>query len=117
MVDIYDTFTGYPIELENRQALRATQTDAVLLMMGDVPDRMDPRTSKLAEQGFLQVEDQGHQGSCQGQSLACCGEFAHAFACGEVIQISRQYAYIASQMENNIQVDKGSTLELSLIHI
>jgi hypothetical protein len=107
----YDLFTGYPLELEDRQTLEATQTDAVLLMLGDVPQRMDPRTSKLADQGFLQVEDQGQQGSCQGQSLSDCGEFAHAFACGEVIQISRQYAYLASQMENNIRSDGGSTLE------
>ena len=102
---------GYPIELEDRDALRSSATEAVLLMLGDLPERMDPRSSALGSQGFLQVEDQGQQGSCQGQSLSCCGEFAHAFATGEVIQISRQYAYIASQMENNIRIDGGSTLE------
>ncbi|MFY7700487.1 MAG: C1 family peptidase [Burkholderiaceae bacterium] len=102
---------GYPIELEDRDALRSSATEAVLLMLGDLPERMDPRSSALGSQGFLQVEDQGQQGSCQGQSLSCCGEFAHAFATGEVIQISRQYAYIASQMENNIRADNGSTLE------
>ena len=107
----YDQFTGYPIELEDRDALLETQVDAVMLMMGDVPDRMDPRRSKLADQGFLQVEDQQQQGSCQGQSLSDCGEFAHTFATGEVIQISRQYAYIASQIESNIRGDSGSTLE------
>jgi hypothetical protein len=107
----YDQFTGYPIELEDREALFKTQVDAVMLMMGEIPDRMDPRRSKLADQGFLQVEDQQQQGSCQGQSLSDCGEFAHTFATGEVIQISRQYAYIASQMESNIRSDAGSTLE------
>lgn len=102
---------GYPIELEDRDSLRFSATDAVLLMMGDLPERMDPRSSALGSQGFLQVEDQQQQGSCQGQSLSDCGEFAHTFATGEVIQISRQYAYIASQMENNIRSDSGSTLE------
>jgi C1A family cysteine protease len=102
---------GYPIELEDRDSLRSSATDAVLLMMGDLPERMDPRSSGLGSQGFLQVEDQGQIGSCQGQSLSCCGEFSHAFATGEVIQISRMYAYIASQMENNIRSDNGSTLE------
>lgn len=111
MVDFYTQFTGYPIELENRDELIRTQADAILLMMGELPERMDPRRSKLADQGFLQVEDQKQQGSCQGQSLSDCGEFAHAFATGEVIQISRQYAYIASQMESNIRGDSGSTLE------
>jgi C1A family cysteine protease len=103
-------FTGYPIELEDRDELENTQTDAEVLMMGEIPVRMDPRTSKLGSQGFLQVEDQAQQGSCQGQSLTECLEFAHAFATGEVIQASRQYAYIASQMENNIRNDGGSTL-------
>jgi hypothetical protein len=91
-------FTGYPIELEDRDDLRATQVDAEVLMLGDLPERMDPRTSKLGSQGFLKVEDQGQQGSCQGQSLTECGEFSNAFETGEVIQLSRQYAYIASQM-------------------
>jgi len=102
---------GYPIELEDRDSLRSSATDAVLLMMGDLPERMDPRKSALGSQGFLKVEDQGQIGSCQGQSLSCCGEFCHAFATGEVIQISRMYAYIASQMEKNIRADNGSTLE------
>lgn len=106
-----NVFTGYPIELEDREALRSSATDAVLLMLGDVPIRMDPRSSALGSQGFLQVEDQQQQGSCQGQSLSDCGEFSHTFATGEVIQISRQYAYIASQVENNIRTDSGSTLE------
>jgi Papain family cysteine protease len=104
-------FTGYNPADENREELARTQTDAVLLMMGEIPDRMDPRSSKLANQGFLQTESQGQIGACQGNSLSDCGEFAHAFATGEVVQISRMYAYIASQMESNIRGDSGSTLE------
>lgn len=107
----YGQFTGYPIGLEDREALLETQVDAVMLMMGEIPDRMDPRKSKLADQGFLQVEDQFQIGSCQGQSITDCGEFAHAFATGEVVQISRMYAYIASQIESGIRGDSGSTLE------
>lgn len=107
----YDSNFGYPIELEDRQSLKSTATTAELLMMGDIPERMDPRKSKLADQGFLQTENQLSVGSCQGNSLSDCGEFAHAFATGEVIQISRMYAYIASQMESNIRGDSGSTLE------
>lgn len=103
-------FTGYPIELEDREALRSSQTEAVLLMMGELAERMDPRSSKLGTQGFLQVEDQGRQGSCEGNSLSECLEFSHAMETGEVIQISRQYAYIASQIPNNIRTDSGATL-------
>lgn len=104
-------FTGYPIELEDRDNLQATQVDADLLMMGDLPPRMDPRNSRLASQGFMRVENQGSVGACQGFSLACCGEFAHAFATGEVVQIDNMYAYIASQVESNINGDRGSTLD------
>ena len=111
MANDYKFWSGYAIEQENREALRATATMAELLLMGDLPERMDPRKSKLADQGFLQTENQGQIGSCQGNSLSDCGEFAHAFATGEVIQISRMYAYIASQMESNIRGDSGSTLE------
>ncbi len=112
MVALKDgTWTGYAIESEDRERLAVTQTNASLLMLGELPDRMDPRNSPLASQGFLQVENQGQIGSCQGQSLTDCGEFSHTFATGEVVQLSRMYAYIASQIESGITGDRGSTLE------
>lgn len=101
---------GYAIELENRALLRSTSTPAKVLMMGDLPDRVDPRLSKLAAEAWLQVEDQGQIGSCQGQSLTECGEYCFTISTGKVIQLSRMMAYIASQMEDNIKQDNGSTL-------
>ena len=108
--DHYDVFTGYAIDQEQREELLATQVDAVMNMLGDIPDRMDPRSSPLADQGFIQVENQASVGACQGFSLACCGEFAHTFATGEVIQLDNMYAYIASQVKDGINGDRGSTL-------
>lgn len=102
---------GYPIEQENREYLRASQTDAKVLFMGDLPERCDPRKSALATDGWLKVENQYRQGSCEGQSLTETGEFCFTVATGRVIQLSRQYAYIASQMESNIKGDSGATLE------
>jgi len=102
---------GYPIERENQDYLRSHSIEAGLLFLGDVPERCDPRKSQLAEQGWLKVEDQGQIGSCQGQSLTECGEFCFTVATGKVTQLSRMYAYIASQMESNIRTDSGSTLE------
>lgn len=112
MVALKDgTFTGYAIELEDRENLAATQVDADVLMMGDLPPRMDPRYSPLGTQGFIRVENQASVGACQGFSLACCGEFAYAFATGAVIQLDNMYAYIASQVESGINGDRGSTLD------
>jgi hypothetical protein len=101
---------GYAINLENRELLKSTSTPAKVLMMGDLPERIDPRQSKLASENWLQVEDQGQIGSCQGQSLTECGEYCFTIATGKVIQLSRMMAYILSQMKDNIKGDSGSTL-------
>lgn len=103
---------GYRFDLEDKQALNAMCVEAPVLMMGDLPTRVDPRKSPLASKGWLQVENQGQIGSCQGQSLTECAEYCFAIVNpNDVVQLSRMYAYITSQMENNIQTDSGSTLE------
>lgn len=102
---------GYAFEKEDREWLRSTATTVLrMLSVGDLPQWVDPRRSKLAEQGWLKVEDQANQGSCQGQSLSECGEFCFTVATGLVTQLSRQYAYIGSQIEDRINGDSGSTL-------
>lgn len=101
---------GYAINLEDFDFLKATSTTASMLMMGDLPDRVDPRQHPLYKDNWLKVEDQGQQGSCQGQALTECGEFCYTIGTGRVIQLSRQYAYIKSQMFDNIRGDRGSTL-------
>lgn len=102
---------GYAIEQENRQLITEMSTKAVMLMMGDLPERMDIRQTELFKnQNWLQVEDQGQIGSCQGQSLTECAEFCYGIQSGRVIQMSRMYAYLRSQMFDNIKSDQGSTL-------
>jgi hypothetical protein len=105
-----DQFTGYAIEEEDREELLQTQVDAVMYALTELPDRMDPRSSPLADQGFIRVENQQSVGACQGFSLACSAEFAHTFATGEVVQLDNMYAYIASQEKDGINGDQGSTL-------
>ena len=63
---------GYAIEFENRASLRAGATPAELLFQGDLPDRVDPRKSKLWTEDWLRVENQGQIGSCQGNALTEC---------------------------------------------
>jgi C1A family cysteine protease len=104
-------FTGYAIEKERRSELRESAVTFEALPYGDLPVRVDPRQSALASVGWLRVEDQLRQGSCQGQALSDCVEFCYPlFSNGQVIQISRQYCYIRSQMFDNIRGDNGSTL-------
>lgn len=104
------TFTGYPIDLENRDELFSTSTQCPVYAFGDLPERVDPRRSQLADKGWLQVEDQLTQGSCQGQSLTECLEYCYAVATNAVEQFSRQYAYLLSQKFDGINGDRGSTL-------
>ena len=106
-----DFASGYPIELEDREWLLESSSSAMLLRGADLPAKVDPRKSPLANIGWLQVEDQRSQGSCQGQALTECMEFCYPLATGnKVLQFSRQYAYIRSQMFDNIRGDSGSTL-------
>jgi C1A family cysteine protease len=104
-------FTGYAIDLEDRQTISKMSVDAEYLMMGDLPDRVDPRQTILyKEGGWLPTEDQGQIGSCQGQALTENFEYNYTVDTGQVLQFSRMYAYIGSQKKDNIRGDRGSTL-------
>lgn len=107
-----DSFNpGYAIELEDRKYLLDSSTKAEMLVSGDLPERMDPRLSELFKNSnWLQMEDQKQQGSCQGQALTETGEFCYTVISGRIVQLSRQYAYVRSQMFDNIKGDRGSTL-------
>lgn len=67
------------------------------------PRELDPRP-------WFDIHNQGNQGSCQGQSLADGGEWLHVIAEGTEIQLSRGFAYLASQEFDGIRGDSGSTL-------
>jgi hypothetical protein len=103
---------GYAMELEDKTSLNAMCVEAPVLMMGELPTRVDIRRSILSQLGWMKMENQGQIGSCQGQSLSECLEYCYVIVNpSKVMQYSRMYAYIASQMENNIRTDSGSTLE------
>ncbi len=105
-----ETPLGYAIDDERADELAATSTPARMTLMGDLPERVDPRRHEKASLGFLQVENQGSIGSCQGNALTECGEYCYMVATGAVIQFSRMFAYIVSQMFDRIKGDRGSTL-------
>lgn len=69
-----------------------------------------PESQKTAD--WLQVEDQQQQGSCQGNARSSAEEVAvYRQTEGEIVQLSRQFAYITSQRIDGISGDQGSTME------
>lgn len=104
-------FTGYPVELENRDAIRSTAIDLAFTMRDfQAPEEIDPRP-------LMRHDRQGNMGSCQGFSLANCCEYLWALAFGSVSnerQLSTLYAYLESQRVgpgNLFGSDRGSTID------
>lgn len=109
-IDFSKLVGGYAIQQEDRAGLLRTSSRGQLLKVGDTPDRVDPRKHLLWDDGLLRIEDQKNQGSCQGQALSECVEFCYSVVAGKVLQFSRQYCYIGSQIFDGIRGDSGSTL-------
>lgn len=65
---------------------------------------------RMGTSDWLITEDQGQIGSCQGNMLATVAEMAIHAATGMTIQLSRMWAYLQSQLVDNIRGDHGSTL-------
>lgn len=65
---------------------------------------------------MVHQENQGSQGSCQGNALSTIVELCYAIASGkplsdQILQLSRQYAYIETQrLDGLIGRDQGSTI-------
>ena len=104
-------FTGYPIELENRDSIIAGSIDLAFTMRDyQAPDEMDPRP-------YMRHDKQGNMGSCQGFSLANCCEYLWAIIFGSVSddrQLSTLYCYLESQRVgpgNLFGLDRGSTID------
>lgn len=61
---------------------------------------------------WMQIEDQQQQGACQGHAKTDAEELATwRQTQGQVVQYSRQFSYITSQMIDGIRGDRGSTIE------
>ena len=103
-------FTGYPIELENRDAIKASSVELAFTMRDfAAPDEIDPRP-------FMRHDKQGSMGSCQGFSLTNSCEFVWAVAQGGFSperQLSSLFAYLESQRMSQglLGTDRGSTIE------
>lgn len=110
MFDFSKLVGFYRQDLEDKDYLFSTQVDATYLSFGDLPERIDPRNHPEFSNGWLQTENQGQIGSCQGQALTENIEYCYTVATGNVLQFSRMFAYLESQKFDNIRSDSGSTL-------
>lgn len=101
-------FTGYPIELENRDGLISSSTQLTFSSKDyQAPAEIDPRP-------FMRHDRQGNMGSCQGFSLANCGEYLEALTTGKLgQQFSSLFAYLESQRirPQLFGSDRGSLVE------
>lgn len=60
---------------------------------------------------YMNVENQGQQGSCAGHSISSCMEYCYVIATGgEKIQLSRAMGYYETQRLDGINGDRGSTI-------
>lgn len=108
---LYDgqSHLGYAIELEDVVSLDAMTMPFAFASKAsdDLPDEVDP-----AKWGLV-IEDQGPMGSCQGHDISTCCEnllfWEHGLGPKDV-QLSRYFAYRATQEIDGITGDRGSTI-------
>lgn len=60
---------------------------------------------------FMQVENQGGVGSCQGHAKSSAEELAIYRATGQILQLNRGFSYYTSQRIDGIRGDNGSTIK------
>jgi C1A family cysteine protease len=62
---------------------------------------------------WMQIEDQQQLGACQGHARTSAEELAiYRETNGEIVQLNRMFAYVTSQMMDNLQGrDQGSTID------
>lgn len=83
---------------------RLTEDQLPAVDIGKLPESMGVRD-------WMQVENQGGQGSCQGHARSSAAELAYFRETGRTIQFNRQFAYITSQIVDGFTRDDGSTIE------
>lgn len=61
---------------------------------------------------WLRIEDQGQMGACQGHDITTCQEVIYHRATGNVVQLSRKWAYLHTQKRDGlVGSDCGSTID------
>jgi C1A family cysteine protease len=86
-------------------ALRTSAAPFRMAREFTAPEEIDHRA-------WLAIEDQGNQGSCSGHALSSCLEVCNYYDTqGEIVQLSRQFAYIMAQtVDGLLGRDDGATI-------
>jgi hypothetical protein len=102
--------SGYRIDLENRGLIKKQGRAAYKAWRRNLKDYDWEPPKQIDPREWLDTDNQGNIGSCQGNSLANAGEQCAVISDGKEIQLSRAFAYLASQEYDGINGDSGSTL-------
>lgn len=109
-----DFWSGYPGEtrggMDYLRQVTGTMPYGFSAVVGDMPDRVDPRLDEKFAKSWMRVENQGGVGACQGYGLIHCVEYLYAVLAGDIVQLAPLYAYLMSQYFDGINGDSGSTL-------
>ena len=104
--DIDGRVLGLRRDMEDPIRLRQFQSKKP--MLGEIDIAKLP--TSLGTAAWLQIEDQAQVGSCQGHAQTSCIEIAAYHVTGKIRQYNRMFAYLASQKEDGINGDNGSTM-------
>ncbi|MGC1274931.1 MAG: hypothetical protein WBC44_14590 [Planctomycetaceae bacterium] len=101
-------FTGYPIELERREELRAT---ARPFTAGAFPQTVAAAPEAFSLVDKIRCENQGPVGRCAGFASSTGGEAIYYLKTGRTIQFNGHASYIwAQRVDGLLGGDRGSTI-------
>lgn len=108
-----DTFySGYNIEREPRERIRARSAESKMLWQAALQAYQWEKPTELDPRGWMNVENQKRTNSCVGQSVTTVGELCGVIADGNKVQLSRTWAYLSSQDASGyIGRDAGADLD------
>lgn len=100
---------GWRADLEDPEELVYYASDFEILAPFHAPDSIDPRS-------WLSIENQGRMGSCSGHAMSTCCEVLNWIDTqGQVVQLSRMFAYLAGQKHCGLLGrDAGATISGSV---
>jgi hypothetical protein len=99
-------YLGLRRDMEDRRTLQYGQCRKP--MLGEVDISKLPTSMGVAE--WMNIENQSSVGACQGHAQSSCLELAYKHQTGDIVQLNRMFAYLASQKVDGITGDNGSTM-------